>query len=268
MERFDIKEITTYIRNNISNELTVEQVSEHFNYSISHFSREFKKATNFTANEFISSLKIEHSIDILGRNSSVLKTQLESGFLSSGTFSAFFNRYTGFSPKQYQKEMNTLFDRLKSHEKKEDEKAIKYPPVSFKKNSIHKCIINVDAPDNFKGIIFVGLFDKPLSNRPPVRGRAMTKSRKCSFADDVPKGNYYILICAIEHHKNPLKYFILDDSLRYVGHDPIVFPLQSTLHFTFPLRKIVPEDPPITINLPKLLKEGLEKRYFSQKTAK
>jgi AraC-like DNA-binding protein len=268
MERFNIKEVTTYIRNNVSNELTVEQVAKHFNYSISHFSREFKKATNFTANEFISSLKIEHSINILGKNSSVLKTQLESGFLSSGTFSVFFSRYTGFSPKQYQKEMNALFVGLKSHERKDEEKAINYPPVSFKKNSMHKCIINVVTPDNFKGIIFVGLFNKPLSNRPPVRGRAMTKSRKCGFDDDVPQGNYYILMCAIEHQKNPLKYFILDESLRYVGHNPIVFPLKSTIEFTLPLRKILPEDPPITINLPKLLKEGLEKRYFSQKTAK
>ena len=46
-------EITAYIRDNISNELTVEQVAKHFNRSRSHFSREFKKAARFSAAEFI-----------------------------------------------------------------------------------------------------------------------------------------------------------------------------------------------------------------------
>jgi hypothetical protein len=95
-----------------------------------------------------------------------------------------------------------------------------------------------------------------------VRGRALTKSRTCSFDDDLPPGNYYLLVCAIESQLNPLKYFILDDCLRYVKHEPVAFPLTHSLEFTAALRKIVPEDPPITINLPKLLKEGLERKFF------
>jgi AraC-like DNA-binding protein len=128
MEKFNIKEITAYIRDNIANELTVEQVAGHFNYSISHFSRKFKKTANFSAAEFISALKIEHSIKILGNKSSVLKAQLDGGFLSSGTFSNCFNRFTGLSPKQYQKQINSLFEGLKKHEQKEDEEVISYPP--------------------------------------------------------------------------------------------------------------------------------------------
>jgi AraC-like DNA-binding protein len=128
MEKFNIKEITTYIRDNISNELTVEQVAEHFHYSISHFSREFKKAARFSAAEFISALKIEYSIKTLGTNASVLKAQLDGGFLSSGTFSNYFNRFTGLSPKQYQKKMKVLFRELKTHEQKEKAGVINYPP--------------------------------------------------------------------------------------------------------------------------------------------
>jgi hypothetical protein len=111
-------------------------------------------------------------------------------------------------------------------------------------------------------MIFVGLFDKPLSNRPPVRGKALTTSRTCAFDDDVPPGNYYLLVCAIERQLNPLKYFILDDCLRDLKREPVAFPLAQTLEFTLTLRNIVPEDPPITINLPKLLKEGIEKKLF------
>jgi AraC-like DNA-binding protein len=128
MEGFNIHEITAYIRDNISNELTVEQVAKYFNCSLSHFSREFKKAASFSAAEFISALKVEHSIKALGDNATVLKAQLAGGFLSSGTFSNLYNRYTGLSPKQYQKKMNALFDDLKKHEQKEAAGAISYPP--------------------------------------------------------------------------------------------------------------------------------------------
>jgi hypothetical protein len=72
------------------------------------------------------------------------------------------------------------------------------------------------------------------------------------------------LVCAIERQLNPLKYFVLDDCLRDVKYEPLQFPLKNTLEYTMTLRKITPEDPPITINLPKLLKEGLEKRFFSK----
>jgi AraC-like DNA-binding protein len=128
MGGFNIHEITAYIRDNISSELTVEQAAKHFNCSLSHFSREFKKAARFSAAEFISALKVEHSIKVLGNNATVLKAQLEGGFLSSGTFSNLFNRCTGLSPKQYQKKMSTLFDELKKHEQKEEAGAISYPP--------------------------------------------------------------------------------------------------------------------------------------------
>jgi AraC-like DNA-binding protein len=263
-----IKEITEFIRKNISNELSVEQVSRHFNYSPSHFSREFKKAMGVSAAEYISALKIERSIRMLGKNTTVLKAQLESGFLSSGTFSNFFNRFTGLSPKQYQKEMDNLYGDLKKYETMETEGAINYPPFPQRALSENKCVVHIIAPEGFKGMIFAGLFDKPLSNRAPVRGRALSASRTCTFDDDVPAGKYYLLVCAIERQKNPLNYFLLDDCLREGSREPIEFPLEGTREYTLTLRKIKPDDPPITINLPKLLKEGLENRFFSKKSKK
>jgi AraC-like DNA-binding protein len=153
MESFKIKEITAFIRNNISNELTVEQVSKYFNYSFSHFSREFKKVMRVSASEYISALKIEQSIKILGEDTTVLKARLDSGFLSSGTFSNFFNRFTGLSPKQYQKEKDRLYTGLKNHEQKQEEGAINYLPFPQRKFSENKCIVHIIAPKEFRGMI-------------------------------------------------------------------------------------------------------------------
>jgi hypothetical protein len=92
-------------------------------------------------------------------------------------------------------------------------------------------------------------------------GKALVKSRTCEFEDALPPGKYYLLACAIEGKFNPLNYFFLDNALRDVRREPVEFPLGSTREITLTLRKIEPDDPPITINLPKLLKEGLEKRF-------
>jgi AraC-like DNA-binding protein len=268
MKGIDIKEITAYIRKNISHELKVEHIAEHFGYSLSHFSREFKKEMFMSASEYISALKIEQSIQNLGNKETVLKAQMETGHLSSGTFSNFFSRFTGLSPKQFQTEMGGLYNKILTHVEKDEEGSIHYPPLPQKLTSSHKCIVHIKAPAHFKGIIFVGLFEKPVSTQLPVMGKALVHSRTCMFEDALPPGNYYILVCAIRHLLNPLNYFLLDNALRHVRKEPIPFPLTSTHEFTLALRKIEPDDPPITINLPKLLKEGLERQFFSKNSKK
>ncbi|MDR2785504.1 MAG: helix-turn-helix domain-containing protein, partial [Treponema sp.] len=133
------------------------------------------------------------------KKTKVLDAQLDTGYSSSGTFSKFFSRFTGLSPKQFQTEMKGLYTGLKKHEEKEEEGAIHYPPLSKNCNTKYKCYTHIIAPENFNGIIFVGLFDKPLSNKPPIIGKAMVKSRICAFEDTVSPGNYYVLVCAIEY---------------------------------------------------------------------
>jgi hypothetical protein len=246
-------------------------VAKHFGYSPAYFSREFKKVLHFSASEYISALKIEQSIKYLDKDT-VLKAQLETGHLSSGTFSHFFSRFTGLSPKQFQTEMGDLYVGLKEHESKGEEGAIHYPPLPMKTNSPYTCVVHIDAPDTFRGIVFVGLFDQPLSNRLPMMGKALVRSRSrtgrfaVAFEDAVPPGDYYFLVCAIEQTLNPLNYVSLDKALRDVRWEPVVFPLTGAREITLTLRKIEPTDPPITINLPKLLKEGLEKKFFHKKT--
>jgi AraC-like DNA-binding protein len=269
MKNINIKEVTAYIRDNIANDIKVEAVAKHFGYSISHFSREFKKDMRVSASEYISALKIEQSIKTLAEEKTrVLDAQLDTGYASSGTFSKFFSRFTGLSPKQFQTHMRGLYTGLKKHEEQEEEGAIHYPPLPKTCNTKYKCYVHITAPENFKGIIFVGLFDKPLSNRNPIIGKALVKSRICAFEDTVSPGDYYVLVCAIERQLNPLNYFMLDNCLRDLRREPIAFPLVQDRHITLKLRKILPDDPPITINLPKLLKEGLENKFFSAKIAK
>jgi AraC-like DNA-binding protein len=223
MKNIDIKEVAAYIRKNISNDIKVETAAKYFGYSISHFSREFKKYMHISASEYISALKIEQSIKYLAnKKTKVLNAQLDAGYSSSGTFSKLFSRFTGLSPKQFQTEMRGLYAGLKKHEEKEEEGAVHYPPLPRTCNTKYKCYVHIIAPENFRGIIFAGLFDKPLSNRPPVIGKALVKSRVCAFEDTAPPGNYYVMVCSIERQLNPLNYFIRGEGLIPCGFAAVI----------------------------------------------
>jgi AraC-like DNA-binding protein len=260
MKDISIQEVTAYIRSNIAKDLKVGQVAEHFGYSLSHFSREFKRELLCSASEYISAMKIEQSIKNLGKKDSVLKAQLAAGYLSSGTFSNFFTRFTGLSPKQFQTGIDSLYATLKAREEQGVEGSFYSLPENQTKAhplSAHSCTVRITAPDTFKGIIFVGLFDKFLPNRKPIIGKALVQSRVCKFEDSIPPGDYYFLICAIERKPDPIDYFFLDAALRDGSRDPVYFPLESDREIHFTLREARTEDPPITINLPKLYIDGL-----------
>lgn len=76
----------------------------------------------------------------------------------------------------------------------------------------------------------------------------------------VPKGKYYLLACSIEKTFNPLRYFVLDDCLRGKADYPLQFPKDSSKEIDIYLREALPEDPPILINLPKLLSDTFKFR--------
>lgn len=97
-----IEEIIRYLKENVDQLPRVEEIADKFNYSKYYFSREFKRVVGVSLKEFMMALKIERSlVALLRQQQPILNTQLLSGYLSSGTFSATFVRNTGISPWNY-----------------------------------------------------------------------------------------------------------------------------------------------------------------------
>ena len=100
----DIKNITMYMRGNLDKNYRIEEIAAKFGYTRFYFSRKFKRETGFSAKEFISLLKMEKAIEnLLSGQSSIILTQLDSGYESSGSFANIFKKNTGLSPKDYRK---------------------------------------------------------------------------------------------------------------------------------------------------------------------
>lgn len=252
-----IPEILAYMQERVSQDLTVEETANHFGYSKYHFSREFKRLTGFSAADYLSSLKIELAKQALLRNEhSVTNSGFDAGYSSIGTFSTTFTKKTGLSPREYKQQVEALYSVAKKYE---ETTAVvvghKDPPAS----DASRCHISVHYPEGYHaGITFVGFFKSPLPNHRPVVGVAFIKKSTYLF-EHIPNGSYYLLACSIEKTFNPLRYFVLDDCLRGRVQQQVHFPQDHDQAFNIQLREAIPEDPPIVVNVLKLLTDSIKK---------
>lgn len=252
-----IREILLHMQSCATEEITVEEIAHHFGYSKYHFSREFKRWTGFSAADYLSSLKIELAKQALLRHAhSVTNSGLEAGYASIGTFSVTFKKKTGLSPRAYKQQVEALYNLAKQCE--ETPTTVVGKPDS-EATETSRCMISVQFPEGYQaGMTFVGLFKTPIPNHRPVAGVALSRKKAHSF-EHIPNGTYHLLACSMERTSNPLRYFVLDDCLRGRLQQQVQFPRDHGRSFTITLREALPEDPPILINLLKLLADSISK---------
>lgn len=239
----DINKVLEYFKTHY-NDMTVKEAAHYFGYSESHFYRVFKKETGVTPQDYLVSLKVQNSVEeLLKTNASVLNIQLKSGYLSEGTFTNRIKKSMILSPKQLTTQYNKIYSDYKLHE---DDELIE---ESCEEADL---TVHLTCEEQFEGIIFIGLFKKPIPNQSPVIGKAILKfdKERDVYFHDVPPGVYYCLACVIHKTYNPLKIFVHKDNLRGRVEDKMTFP--GKYKKSLNLRPPLPEDPPITLNLPLL----------------
>ncbi|WP_440896793.1 helix-turn-helix transcriptional regulator [Amphibacillus sp. Q70] len=247
-----IPNILVHMKDRAFEEVTIEEIAAHFGYSKFHFSREFKKLTGFSAADYLSSLKIEHAKqELLQNKRSITDSSFDSGFSSLGTFSTAFAKKTGMSPREYKNQVESLYHLAKKYDDQKD--AANYYVQKKPSEDNNQLSVTIHYPEDYKAsITFVGLFNSSIPNHKPIVGTALITQSSHTFIH-IPDGQYYLLACSIEKTRNPLRYFILDDCLRGKADYPLRFPKDSMKQIDVYLREPLPEDPPILINLPKLL---------------
>lgn len=97
-----IADILIYINNNINSKITIKDLEEKFFYNRFYIMKLFKQEIKMTIIDYITSLKIYHSITyIRDKNTNILKTALMNGFNSLEYFQEKFKDVTGLTPKTY-----------------------------------------------------------------------------------------------------------------------------------------------------------------------
>lgn len=91
-----------YIKDNLQEKLTVEQIAEHAGFSKYYFLRLFKRVTGCTVVQYINLLRCETAKELLrDRNHTVKETALACGFENISYFTSVFKKCTGYLPNEY-----------------------------------------------------------------------------------------------------------------------------------------------------------------------
>lgn len=253
----DIDQVIAYIHEHIDEPLSLSQLAQHAKYSPSHFLRVFKQKTGLTPHHYVSSLKMQRAKALLlNTDLTVRDIGLEIGQQSLGTFTTRFTERVGMTPSQFRKspsQVSMYLQSLKEHVDSSQPRSITC------QCSRVEGIIEAETP--FRGIIFVGLFIKPIPEGLPEYGTLLSSLEDFSFVNVQP-GVYYLMATAVYWEMKTNEILVPEQLLRAIAEEPIIVgsdivtPQQRLL-----LRKPYFDDPPILISLPLLMRNFLNRTY-------
>ncbi len=101
-ERTKINGILTYINDNISSSLTVEEISGHFHYCGDYMSKIFRQQVGMTLKQYVIERKLSAAKRLLSASDiSLVKVGQSVGFEDVELFEKFFKYHIGTTPKKY-----------------------------------------------------------------------------------------------------------------------------------------------------------------------
>jgi len=92
-----------YMNDNISANLSVEEIADYMNLSVSSLKRIFSKYAGIGVHKYFLKLKLKNAAELLEKGVSVTLVGDRLGFSSQGYFTNVFKRETGYLPSQYKK---------------------------------------------------------------------------------------------------------------------------------------------------------------------
>lgn len=102
-----IKQAQTFIENNVTERISVEELALKFAIGKRHFERRFKKATNNTPIEYIQRVKIEAAKKMFeSSRKNVNEVMYDVGYNDIKAFRTVFKKITGLSPVEYRNKYN------------------------------------------------------------------------------------------------------------------------------------------------------------------
>src|SRR5215510_9472777 len=97
-----VRRVTEWVRAKIEEELTLREMAQLVDLSISHFSEMFRKSTGETPHQFVLRQRVERAKEMLrATETRVLDVAIACGFKTQQHFARVFRRLSGLSPPEY-----------------------------------------------------------------------------------------------------------------------------------------------------------------------
>ena len=90
-----------YMEENYADYITNEDIAEKLHVDIRYFVRLFKKYVGVSPHQYLTQVRIEHSIEELRQDHSVTETAQLCGYQNENSFRDAFKRVTGYSPTAF-----------------------------------------------------------------------------------------------------------------------------------------------------------------------
>ncbi len=244
--RLAVERVLHTMRERICEPLSLEDMADIALLSPYHFCRVFHRIIGIPPGEFLAALRLADAQRLLLTTSlSVTDVCFELGYASLGSFTTRFTQLVGLPPRHLR---NLAEDfTWPSLETLHDHNTSVFCPIPF-----HGCFFgSVSAPETFTGLIYVGLFPKPLPQGLPVSCTRLSGPGSY-FIKSVPDGCYYVLAAALPLSEGPLAYLSPDSGLLVgISQEPLVMH-NGTMSGQSDITLRPPQltDPPIVMALP------------------
>lgn len=226
---------------NLSEQLTVDDMARTAMFSKFHFSRVFRQATGISPGRFLSALRLQEAKRLLISTSlSVADISNRVGYTSVGTFSSRFKSSVGIAPTTY-RQYGGFATRI-------------VPDSRSAGAELRTATIQgeVWAPATAQlGLIFVGLFPTPVPQGRPIRCTVLHRPGPY-LLEDVPTGSWHLL----SHAVSPGEEEIIGDPYSrahapsVAGVGPITIGTDTRITTAdLHLRPAHPLDPPVLMAL-------------------
>ncbi|MGJ3509552.1 helix-turn-helix domain-containing protein [Enemella sp. A6] len=230
---------------------SLDELARRAHFSRFHLSRLLKKHLGFPLREFIAAAKVDRSIDGLVTGHSVTRSQTDAGHESPSSFHRAFLRHTGMSPSAYRRQMRMLATQLMRHQDDPEPLVVlhrKFDPAAHRQP--HPLTIRIEGAGPHSAL-FAALHPEQLVKGEPLLGMALLGTGEYDVTA-IPDGTYYAMVVEIPRATDLRCYFQMDHNRRQLQRVPVTFPLAGPTTVTLHLRDRIPQDPPITVNLPRL----------------
>jgi AraC family transcriptional regulator len=200
------------MRDNLGEQVTVDDMARAAMFSKFHFTRIFRRATGVSPGRFLSAMRLQRAKQLLVSTSlNVGDISILVGYNSVGTFSSRFSRSVGLSPSTYRKLGG--FTPLIAVDA---DKGTGDPPSA----TLHGTI----WPHRIErhGLVFVGLFPDRIPEGRPVRCAVLARPGPYRL-ECVPQGTWYLLAHSVAAHREDLTRhtFAGNEALSVGTHGPI-----------------------------------------------
>jgi AraC family transcriptional regulator len=245
-----VERVIQTMRAQLAEPLSLEEMAEIAYLSPFHFNRIFRSLTGIPPGEFLAALRLDAAKRLLLTTAlSVTDVCFDLGYTSLGTFTTRFKHLIGLSPVQLR--------RLA-----EDEALASLKPLYERSREAQRLAIihtrgvsgTITAPGPFTGLIFVGLFPRPIPQGRPTACVTLAAPGRYHISL-VPDGQHYLFCAALPRSQSALAYLVPESGLLVgAAEQPVlVRGGWASAPADLILRPLHAADPPLLVIPPSLL---------------